>query len=105
MAIQKRKSVKDIKTHAGIVNKRFLPHEAYMRITTLEMERVHRIREMESARQRIKTVSDRIKEIDIEKNILLDRIKVTTESIPVNTKANIKTDDIARDNRGQLLRY
>ena len=40
----KRKSVNDIKTHAGTVDQTFLPHKAFMRISCLEMEKAHRIK-------------------------------------------------------------
>lgn len=105
MNIQKRKGIRDIKTHAGTVKKTFLPHEVYMRISTLEMERVHRLREMESAQKRIRTIMERLKEIDAEKGNLLNHIKTKTEHPLENRKVQIKTDDTYKDNRGRLLKY
>jgi hypothetical protein len=102
MGHQNRKSVKDIKTHAGTVRKTFLPHEAYMRISTLEMERVHRLREMESAQKRMKVIADRIKELEREKNALLNQIRAKTDGFRENIKMDIKPDGIPRT---KLFRY
>lgn len=105
MNIQKRKGMRDIKTHAGTVKKTFLPHEIYMRVSTLEMERVHRLREMESARKRIRAIMERLKEIDAEKGNLLNHIKAKTEYHQENRKVQIKTDTLYRDDKKQLLKY
>jgi len=75
----KRKGMNDIKTHAGTVDQTFLPHKAFMRISCLEMEKAHRIREMESSRRRIETVKKRLKEIEIETDTLMNRIKSDTK--------------------------
>lgn len=105
MSVQKRKGIRDIKTHAGTVKKMYLPHEVYMRISTLEMERVHRLREMESAQKRIRTIMDRLKEIDDEKGNLLNHIKAKAEYLQENRKVQTKTDDMYGNNKGRLLKY
>ena len=78
-APMKRKGMNDIKTHAGTVDQTFLPHKAYMRISCLEMEKAHRIREMESSRRRIEAVKKRLKEIETETDTLMNRIKADTK--------------------------
>jgi hypothetical protein len=93
-APMKRKSLNDIKTHAGTVDRTFLPHKAFMRISCLEMEKAHRIKEMESSRRRIEAAKKRLKEIETETNTLLDRIK---EKASVGTNTN--------KNKGLVLRY
>ncbi|GAN32161.1 MAG: hypothetical protein DYG83_11175 [Candidatus Brocadia sp. AMX2] len=90
----KRKSMNDIKTHAGTVGQTFLPHKAFMRISCLEMEKAHRIREMENSRRRIEAIKKRLSEIESETNNLLNRIKENT-SIGTNTNKN----------KGLVLRY
>jgi len=98
-APMKRKGMNDIKTHAGTVNQTFLPHKAFMRISCLEMEKAHRIKEMESSRRRIEAVKKRLKEIEIETDILMNRIKADTKEGGILSK---KTTD---KNKGLVLRY
>ncbi|HHT9137680.1 MAG TPA: hypothetical protein ACFYEK_10625 [Candidatus Wunengus sp. YC60] len=90
----KRKGMNDIKTHAGTVDRTFLPHKAFMRISCLEMEKAHRIREMENSRQRIKAIKNRLKEIEAETKTLLSRIN-TTADMGGNTNKN----------KGLVLKY
>ena len=101
-----RKGIGNIKTHAGTVDQTFLPHKAFMRISCLEMEKAHRIKEMESSRQRIETVKNRIKEIDAEKDILLNRIK-SADNAQVNVKVgnNVGTKAGDKNDKGLVLRY
>ena len=98
-APMKRKGMNDIKTHAGIVDQTFLPHKAFMRISCLEMEKAHRIREMESSRRRIETVKKRLKEIEIETDTLMNRIKSDTKEGGILSK---KTSD---NSKVLVLRY
>ena len=95
----KRKGMNDIKTHAGTVDQTFLPHKAFMRISCLEMEKAHRIREMESSRRRIETVKKRLKEIEIETDTLMNRIKSDTKEGGILSK---KTTD---NSKVLVLRY
>lgn len=107
MAIYKRKTVKEIKTHAGTIRKTFLPHEAYMKISTLEMERVHRLRELEGAQKRINTIKDRLEELDIKKNDLLKQITAMTNNFQGNMQvsAHEKVNNVQGNTKGQLLKY
>ena len=95
----KRKGMNDIKTHAGTVDQTFLPHKAFMRISCLEMEKAHRIKEMESSRRRIETVKKRLKEIETETDALMNRIKADTKESSIVSK---KTTD---NSKGLVLRY
>ena len=78
-APMKRKGMNDIKTHAGTVDQTFLPHKAFMRISCLEMEKAHRVREMENARRRIDAIKKRLEEIETETDTLMNRIKADTK--------------------------
>jgi len=112
MPIQRKglRSMKDIKTHAGSVGQTFYPHKAFMRISCLEMERARRIKERESAQLRIKAINDRLKEIDMEKSTLLDRINIAN-TMQANAKAHTESDDApdkkttSRNIRGLVLKY
>lgn len=95
----KRKTVNDIKTHAGTVDRTFLPHKAFMRISCLEMEKAHRVREMENARRRIEAIQKRLKEIDDETDGLMKRIKKNTKE---DSGSGKKTTD---GGKGLVLRY
>ena len=108
---QKRlRSMKDIKTHVGSGGKTFYPHKAFMKISCLEMERAHRVKESESAQLRIQAINDRLNEIDMEKNILLDRINIAN-TMQANAKAHTASDDApdkkatSRNIRGLVLKY
>ena len=112
MPIQRKcfRSVKDIKTHAGSVGQTFYPHKAFMKISCLEMERAHRIKEREGARLRIKVIDDRLNEIDREKNVLLDRINIAN-TMQAGEKEHSEPDDALnkkttnKNSRGLVLRY
>lgn len=90
----KRKGMNEMKTHAGIVGQTFLPHKAFMRISCLEMEKAHRVREMENSRRRIEAIKKRLKEIETETDALMNRIK---------TAAGTGGD--TNKNKGLVLRY
>ncbi len=90
----KRKGMNEIKTHAGAVGQTFLPHKAFMRISCLDMEKAHRVREMENSRRRIESIKKRLKEIETETDALMNRIK-TAEDIGGG----------ANKNKGLVLRY
>jgi hypothetical protein len=76
MAHHKRtiRGLQDIRTIAGkpdIVNE---PYRAYMRITVLEMEKARKDKERESALHRVQNIEERFKEIEAEKDSLLDAL-------------------------------
>lgn len=112
MPIQRKvlRSMKDIKTHAGSGDQTFYPHKAFMKISCLEMERAHRVRERESARLRIKAINDRLSEIDREKNVLLDRINIAN-TMQASEKEHPEPDNTLdkkttnTNSRGLVLRY
>ena len=68
------RGLQDIRTISGSVDQRFVPHRAYMRITVLEMEKARREREKESAMHRVKNIEARFREIEAEKDALLDTL-------------------------------
>jgi hypothetical protein len=70
MAIPRR-GILDIRTISGRVPKATLPHEAYLRISHIEMEKARKTVESEKARQMMADIAARLAEIEAEKNALL----------------------------------
>ena len=73
MTIQKRniRGLQDVPTLSGRVDQTALPYKAYMKVACLEMEKVRRGKERESASFRVKNIDARFKEIEDEKAALL----------------------------------
>jgi hypothetical protein len=70
MAIPRR-SLQDIRTLTGRVRKATLPHEAYLRISHIEMEKARKTLESEKAKQMMADIASRLEEIEAEKDGLL----------------------------------
>ena len=77
MAILKRniRNLKDIRTHSGRVDEAHQPYKAYMKIAALEMEKVRRGKERESAMHRVKIIDARSMEIETEKAAVLQALE------------------------------
>jgi hypothetical protein len=73
MAIPRR-GLQDIRTLTGKVRKATLPHEAYLRISHIEMEKARKTLESEKARSLMGEIAARLKEIESEKNALLQAV-------------------------------
>src|SRR5512140_3967161 len=73
MAISTR-GLKNIRTLSRRVDQGALPYRTYMQITCLEMERARRGAERRAASQRIAELDARIREIEEEKQALLQKI-------------------------------
>lgn len=70
MAIPRR-GIQDIRTLTGKVRKATIPHEAYLRISHIEMEKARKTQESEKARQLMADIAARLVEIEAEKEALL----------------------------------
>jgi hypothetical protein len=66
-----RRGLQDIRTLTGKVRKATLPHEAYLRISHIEMEKARKTQESEKARQMMADIAARLEEIEAEKEALL----------------------------------
>ena len=73
MAVPNR-GLKNIRTLSGRVDAGALPYRGYMQITCLEMEKVRRSSERNSAARRIREIDLRLQEIEQEKQLLLAAI-------------------------------
>lgn len=76
MAITRKgiRRVQDIRTHAGMASEKRLPHQAYLRVACLEMEKFRRAQERQSAMHRVETIDARFEEIGVEQAVLLQRV-------------------------------
>ena len=66
-----RKTMRDIRTLSGKVDRIANPYMAYMQITCLEMEKARKGREKTSALQRVENLDGRLRDIEAEKATLL----------------------------------
>jgi hypothetical protein len=66
-----RRGIQDIRTLTGKVRKVTIPHEAYLRISHIEMEKARKTQESEKARQLMADIAARLAEIEAEKANLL----------------------------------
>ena len=73
MAIPRR-GIQDIRTLTGKVRKITIPHEAYLRISHIEMEKARKTMESEKARQLMADIAARLAEIEAEKASLLQSL-------------------------------
>jgi len=69
-----RRGIQDIRTLTGKVRKATIPHEAYLRISHIEMEKARKTLESEKARQLMADIAARLAEIDAEKASLLQSL-------------------------------
>lgn len=100
-----RRSLRDLRTLSGRTDPVSLPYRAYMRVTWLEMEKVRRNSERQSASRRIAGIDARLKEIETEKATLLQ----AAESLRENRVARTPVLDLRpaprRNAGGFKLRY
>lgn len=68
------RGLRDIRTRSGAPDQTIVPHRAYMAITALEMERTRRQTERQGLVSRLKNVTVRMRNIDREKAVLLERL-------------------------------
>lgn len=80
MSTGKRAGVGRIRTHTNRrMTEQHRPHELYMRLTSLEIERTRRIAEREMTQSRLLVVNDRIAEIEQERDSLLARLDTLSQ--------------------------
>jgi hypothetical protein len=69
-----RRGIQEIRTLTGKVKKATIPHEAYLRISHIEMEKARKTLESEKARQLMADIAARLAEIEAEKENLLQSL-------------------------------
>jgi hypothetical protein len=68
------RGVKDIRTRSGTPDQVIVPYKAYMAITALEMEKFRRETERENLQLRLNHVNARLRTVETEKTVLLQRL-------------------------------
>ncbi|MGB6064509.1 MAG: hypothetical protein WBG50_06850 [Desulfomonilaceae bacterium] len=68
------RGLRDIRTNSGRVERVGIPYMAYMNISCLEMEKARRQKEKISALTRVSVLENRLKEIEVEKDVLLRKL-------------------------------
>ena len=100
-----RKTLRDIRTISGKVDRIANPHMAYMQITCLEMEKARKGREKVSALQRAETIDGRLRDIEAEKASLL-RALAEREAAPAAGAPSTASKPTPRRSAGGIrLRY
>ena len=69
-----RRGLQDIPTLTGKVKRATLPHEVFLRISHIEMEKARKTLESEKARQRMADIAARLEDIEAEKAALLQAL-------------------------------
>lgn len=69
------RGLQDIRTLAGRVDQSVIPYKAYMKLSSLEMEKFRRGEERISAMHRVESIDARFKEIEEEKVNLMEALK------------------------------
>jgi len=100
-----RKTMRDIRTLSGKVDRIANPYMAYMQITCLEMEKARRGRERASALQRIGNLDGRLRDIEAEKGALLRALAERGAAPGVATPSAAGRPTPPRSGGGFKLRY
>jgi hypothetical protein len=79
------RGLQNIRTHSGTSSQVSEPYKAFLRIGSLEMEKARRGKEKESAMLRVQNIDSRFRDIDAEKEELL-------ESMGLGAVGNGKSD-------------
>jgi hypothetical protein len=90
MAIPRR-GLQDIRTLTGKVRKATLPHEAYLRISHIEMEKARKTLESEKARILMAEIAARLQEIESEKNALLQAVGERGTAVALGRRLPLKS--------------
>ncbi len=96
----------DLRTLAGLRAREVAPHAAYMKITSLELEKLRLGRVRRNALQRIAAIDARFEDIRMEKAQLTAAIARTTAAAPESSQPTGRTANLnVRRTRGLCLRY
>lgn len=76
----KIRGLQDIRTHAGRAEETRLPHQALLKVAWLEMEKYRRVSERQSAAHRVRSIDERVREIELEQQRLISTVRVPRQS-------------------------
>lgn len=97
------RGLRDIRTRSGRVDRVGIPYMAYMNISCLEMEKARREKERLSALGRITSIEKRLREIEVEKDLLLKKLGERTQDA-LHKATNLKNVAI-QGKSGFRLKY
>ena len=100
-----RKTLRDIRTLSGKVDRIANPHMAYMQITFLEMEKARKGREKARALQRAEDLDGRLRDIETEKASLLRALAERGAALAAETPSTGSRPAPPRSTGGVRLRY
>jgi uncharacterized protein involved in exopolysaccharide biosynthesis len=100
-----RKTLRDIRTFSGKVDRIANPYMAYMQITCLEMEKARKGREKASALQRVENLDGRLRDIEAEKATLLRALAERGAAQAAGTPSAGSRPAPPRSTGGVRLRY
>ncbi len=101
-----RRTMRDIKTLSGRVDRIANPYMAYMQITCLEMEKARKGRERASALARLESLNTRMREIEVEKASLLRALSERGQTPAPTVPSPGSRPPPSRNGAGRLrLRY
>ncbi|KAF0193365.1 MAG: hypothetical protein FD167_5991 [bacterium] len=81
-----RRTLQDVRTLSGRVDRAAVPYKAYMRLSCLEMEKFRRSLERESALNRIENINTRFQDIENEKAEILRSLGNANSTLTSNNK-------------------
>jgi hypothetical protein len=99
------RGLRDLRTLSGRVDQVSEPYRAYMRIASIEMEKVRRGQERESAMHRVKNIDERFNEIDVEKAALLQALGERNQGHSTRAQGIDKKPGTRRNPEGFKIRY
>ena len=100
-----RRTMRDIKTLSGRVDRIANPYMAYMQITCLEMEKARKGRERAAALQRVQNLDARLGEIELQKASLLRALAARTATPGFGDITSESRPACERTAGGLKLRY
>ena len=100
-----RKTMRDIRTLSGKVDRIANAYMAYMQITCLEMEKARKGREKASALQRVESINERLRDIEAEKAALLRVLAERGAAQAAETPSTGSRPAPPRSTGGVRLRY
>jgi hypothetical protein len=100
------RGLQDIRTLSGRVDQATLPYKDYMKISCLEMEKFRRGKERESAMVRVRNIDARMREIEAEKNALMQELNLQSTVNTDCTSEPVEQKSVKNRNSGGFkIRY
>lgn len=99
------RGVRDIHTRTQRISDAANPHRKYLLMAILELERAHRSKEKDAASRRIKSIENRVSEIERQQAGLLDAAKTALAGPLSARKTTEEADAESEKTQGFELNY